>query len=194
MTRQPGVARLRNQALQRAADFINALHVSGSNQSSGHDEIDQFIDIANLDPTYARSVADAAHEIWTAQAEERPIRRAAIQIINGLMRHAPALELRSGRSVTTVGQRPSESPKSTLAPLIKPLLDTIATGGASSLRVCANNGCGSVFIDTTPTHRRRWCEMATCGNRAKAARHRARHRRVTGADSAGRPPGKERAK
>jgi predicted RNA-binding Zn ribbon-like protein len=31
-----------------------------------------------------------------------------------------------------------------------------------------------VFFDSSPTGRRRWCDMATCGNRAKAARHRAR--------------------
>ena len=30
-----------------------------------------------------------------------------------------------------------------------------------------------VFYDTSRTSRRRWCDMATCGNRAKAARHRA---------------------
>jgi predicted RNA-binding Zn ribbon-like protein len=29
-----------------------------------------------------------------------------------------------------------------------------------------------VFYDTTKNGRRRWCDMSTCGNRAKAARHR----------------------
>jgi predicted RNA-binding Zn ribbon-like protein len=29
-----------------------------------------------------------------------------------------------------------------------------------------------VFYDNTKNGRRRWCDMATCGNRAKAARHR----------------------
>jgi predicted RNA-binding Zn ribbon-like protein len=31
-----------------------------------------------------------------------------------------------------------------------------------------------VFFDGTKNGRRRWCDMGTCGNRAKAARHRAR--------------------
>jgi predicted RNA-binding Zn ribbon-like protein len=31
-----------------------------------------------------------------------------------------------------------------------------------------------VFFDGTKNAARRWCDMATCGNRAKAARHRAR--------------------
>jgi predicted RNA-binding Zn ribbon-like protein len=33
-----------------------------------------------------------------------------------------------------------------------------------------------VFYDESPTGRRRWCDMSTCGNRAKAARHRARRK------------------
>jgi predicted RNA-binding Zn ribbon-like protein len=31
-----------------------------------------------------------------------------------------------------------------------------------------------VFHDFTKAHTRRWCRMAVCGNRAKAAAHRAR--------------------
>jgi predicted RNA-binding Zn ribbon-like protein len=38
-----------------------------------------------------------------------------------------------------------------------------------------------VFYDTSRTGRRRWCDMATCGNRAKAARHRARSKAASGA-------------
>lgn len=39
------------------------------------------------------------------------------------------------------------------------------------LRVCDGHDCGWVFIDTSKNGRRRWCDMATCGNTAKARRH-----------------------
>lgn len=39
------------------------------------------------------------------------------------------------------------------------------------LRVCAGENCGWVFLDTSRSGRRRWCDMATCGNVAKARRH-----------------------
>lgn len=48
------------------------------------------------------------------------------------------------------------------------------------VRVCANDGCRWRFIDRSPTGRRRWCDMNTCGNRAKVARHRARARAAAG--------------
>jgi predicted RNA-binding Zn ribbon-like protein len=44
------------------------------------------------------------------------------------------------------------------------------------LGVCASDTCGWIFVDRSPGGRRRWCDMGTCGNRAKVARHRARSR------------------
>ena len=41
-------------------------------------------------------------------------------------------------------------------------------------RVKRCDGCGWLFLDTTRSGRRRWCDMRLCGNRAKARRHYAR--------------------
>jgi len=38
---------------------------------------------------------------------------------------------------------------------------------------CPGHGCGWLFVN--PRGTRRWCSMAVCGNRAKAARHARRH-------------------
>ena len=37
--------------------------------------------------------------------------------------------------------------------------------------VCAGYNCGWMFLDTSKSRRRRWCDMRTCGNAAKAHRH-----------------------
>ena len=60
---------------------------------------------------------------------------------------------------------------------------------AERLRVCANPECRWAFFDSSRTGRRRWCDMATCGNRAKAARHRARLRAAGAEDASGGEPG-----
>jgi len=44
----------------------------------------------------------------------------------------------------------------------------------SRLRVCAGRQCGWFYLDTSKAGRRRWCDMATCGNAEKTRRHRAR--------------------
>jgi predicted RNA-binding Zn ribbon-like protein len=47
------------------------------------------------------------------------------------------------------------------------------------LHICQGPNCSWVFIDSSKAGRRRWCDMAVCGNAAKFRRFqkRARHRR-----------------
>jgi predicted RNA-binding Zn ribbon-like protein len=40
------------------------------------------------------------------------------------------------------------------------------------LRVCEGHGCGWLFVDTSKSGRRRWCDMSTCGTADKMARYR----------------------
>ncbi|MEV7245711.1 CGNR zinc finger domain-containing protein [Streptomyces sp. NPDC093248] len=42
------------------------------------------------------------------------------------------------------------------------------------IRRCAHEACVLHFFDTSRNGTRRWCSMASCGNRAKASRHYAR--------------------
>ena len=42
------------------------------------------------------------------------------------------------------------------------------------LRHCANPSCGWLFVDESKNHSRVWCDMATCGSRAKMTRYRRR--------------------
>ena len=43
---------------------------------------------------------------------------------------------------------------------------------------CAGPDCSWLFMDMSKNGSRRWCSMETCGNRAKARRHRARQQAV----------------
>jgi predicted RNA-binding Zn ribbon-like protein len=44
------------------------------------------------------------------------------------------------------------------------------------LRICHGPNCSWLFIDTSKAGRRRWCDMAVCGNAAKSRRFNARSR------------------
>jgi predicted RNA-binding Zn ribbon-like protein len=58
--------------------------------------------------------------------------------------------------------------------------EVLASGDVAHVGQCAGHGCGWLFFD--PSHRRHWCIMAICGNRAKARAFAERRR-------ADRPPG-----
>jgi predicted RNA-binding Zn ribbon-like protein len=59
-----------------------------------------------------------------------------------------------------------------LIPVVENAADALILDQLGRVRRCADPRCGRVFQDETKNGRRRWCDMATCGNRAKAARHR----------------------
>jgi predicted RNA-binding Zn ribbon-like protein len=63
-----------------------------------------------------------------------------------------------------------------MIPIVESAADAMILGELGRVRRCADSRCPRVFFDRTKNGRRRWCDMATCGNRAKAARHRARRK------------------
>lgn len=66
-------------------------------------------------------------------------------------------------------------PAASLAPIVEDAIRVVGSVDRSRLRRCRAGGCLRWFVDTSKGGRRAWCSMATCGNRAKAARYRARH-------------------
>jgi predicted RNA-binding Zn ribbon-like protein len=112
--------------------------------------------------------------------------------LNHILRHGlhyHQLRRRAGGTryaVAQVGDRLDQA-RATIASSFAHFL---ADDAADRLRICANEGCRYLFIDRSPTGRRRWCDMRTCGNQAKVAAHRARARaRATvAAPAAGVPP------
>ncbi len=62
-----------------------------------------------------------------------------------------------------------------MAALLSPVLwsasDLLAGTRRHRVRLCANPRCRWVFLDDSKSGNRRWCSMASCGNRAKAHRH-----------------------
>lgn len=59
-------------------------------------------------------------------------------------------------------------------PIVESAVDSLVRGELHRVRKCGDRRCPRVFADDTKSGTRRWCEMKTCGNRAKAKRHRAR--------------------
>jgi len=49
--------------------------------------------------------------------------------------------------------------------------DLLTSEGLDDVRVCAADDCRWLFLDTSKNHSRRWCDMKSCGNRAKARKH-----------------------
>ena len=141
-------------------------------------------EVPDSDAALARinAAREAFREVWDALAEDRPPTTGAIEEVNRVLRHRSLLELQDAPTESDccglrLGSRFSgDELDCALAELAEPLVRTVGNGASELARICANDECRWVFFDSSRTHQRRWCDMASCGNRAKAARHRARAR------------------
>ena len=71
------------------------------------------------------------------------------------------------------------SPERLLQPIADAMGDLVCNADFRLVKTCEGPTCTVMFYDRTKAHGRRWCSMALCGNRAKAATHRAKRRHVT---------------
>jgi predicted RNA-binding Zn ribbon-like protein len=66
--------------------------------------------------------------------------------------------------------------ESPLWPLVWSAAQLLSSDEQRRIRACADPDCGWVYVDRSRNGMRRWCQMETCGNRAKANRRYARIR------------------
>jgi predicted RNA-binding Zn ribbon-like protein len=125
-----------------------------------------------------RHLRDLLHVAAADLSEAGDVAPEQITAINHILRHGlhyHQLKPDPGGTryeITQVGDRLDQA----RAAVASSFAHFLADGAASRLRVCANDGCRWLFVDRSPAGRRRWCDMRTCGNQAKVARHRARAR------------------
>lgn len=124
------------------------------------------------------ALRDLVRDVTAREAAGRRPTTAQLRRLNEVLRegtHYHELRFDRGGGRFTVGQVGGELPQARAA-IAGSLAHFLADHEPERLRVCANDGCRWVFVDRSPAGRRRWCDMRTCGNRAKVARHRARRR------------------
>lgn len=121
------------------------------------------------------AVRDALREVAEAIVERRAPRPSALNTVNRALHARQVIELVPAPDGVNVDHRHVGDPiDDALARLADPLVTELTAGHPDRIRVCASDTCQWIFYDDSRTNRRRWCDMSTCGNRAKAARHRAR--------------------
>ena len=132
-------------------------------------------DAAAKDLDRVHGVRDALREVAEAISEHRAPRTSALNTVNRALHARQVIELVPAPGGCDVDHRHVGDPiDDALARLADPLVAELTGGHPERIRICASDTCQWVFYDASRTGRRRWCDMSTCGNRAKAKRHRAR--------------------
>ena len=124
----------------------------------------------------ANALRDALHGVAAATAHRHQPDAADLAALNGFVG-----ELLSGSRLVPTADgfelRRDDDPAAldrVLWPIVRSAIDLFTSGELRRVRQCADDACGWVFVDTSRGGRRRWCDMADCGNQAKVRRYRAR--------------------
>ena len=130
---------------------------------------------ADLD--HARAVRGALRDVVDSVVLDRAPATESLRVVNETLQMGPRPHLDLDGDTVRIGHRHVAAPASeALVPITHAIIAELASGRPDRFRICASDTCRWTFFDASPTGRRRWCDMKTCGNRAKAARHRARAR------------------
>ena len=116
---------------------------------------------------------DAIYDVFSAAAQRQSAPGAQLAVLNQAICDAS-----KHRQIVYDHQQfawewicPDGSFDSVLWPVARAAVDLLTSEELTYVRLCAADTCRWLFLDTTKNHRRRWCEMKTCGNRSKAQRY-----------------------
>lgn len=146
------VARLRTEARQRPTDAAGVVQ-------------------------RAWALREAVHGLHTAGLAGREMSPAELAVLNGELSLAQsALRLESGPSGLEWRWGGDEGDLSrVLWPVVRAAAVLLSGAELGRVRECASESCGWLFLDHSRNQSRRWCDMQSCGNRAKVRRHRQAH-------------------
>ena len=157
--------------------WLKARHLAGAATRSG---------VQRTLPDF-QSLRGLIHDITGRIGADQPPTATQLRRLNGVLRgglHYHQISASNDGARFTVGQVGDDLAQARAA-IAGSLAHYLADHDIDRLRICADDGCRWRFIDRSRAARRRWCDMTTCGNRAKVARHRARARESSTAGSSG---------
>ena len=118
-------------------------------------------------------VREAIYRIFSAEVASESPDDDDIQILNAALKKAmrqSELQCCDGEFGWHWGG-PAQALDRPLWPIVRSAAELLTSDEVPHLRECDSETCSWLFVDRSRTRRRRWCDMSTCGNRAKARRH-----------------------
>jgi len=128
---------------------------------------------AQLTLRHGVQLRDAIYDIFTAVSHRRGIPTTALATLNKAVQHASdhAEVVNLNRDFAWQWVLPEIHLDSMLWPVARVAADLLTSDELAYVRQCASETCAWLFLDKTKNHRRRWCDMRSCGNRDKARRY-----------------------
>jgi predicted RNA-binding Zn ribbon-like protein len=121
----------------------------------------------------AIALRESLYRVFSARASGGSPDRSDLDVLNGhLARALKHLRLETDESGYRWDWNGSPEPVDrVLWSVARSAAELLTSEELDRIRECASDRCSWLFLDFSRSRRRRWCDMKTCGNRAKARRH-----------------------
>ena len=129
--------------------------------------------------TAAIRLREAMHELFWPMIRKKPVPPGALCMVNQY-----AQEAARHMNVVATGKafewrfEESENFNAAWWPIARSAVELLASEQLQFVRACASKTCEWLFLDESKNHRRRWCDMTKCGNRAKVKNFYTRQRKT----------------
>lgn len=114
---------------------------------------------------------ESVRAVFSARSEKKPIAKNWVEPINDILRitegHDELSQQGEHWQLRFIARE--SGLEWLLAAIARSAAELLVEGPQAPVRRCANPNCRLFFYDASRTRRRRWCSMATCGNRHKVS-------------------------
>ena len=160
--------------------YVDLLAFTGQAGDMPSPEIEDLRVEAARDPAHSRQVferagflREAMYRIFRAIAEGEVPEDSDLESLNAVLVEglAKARLVRDGDAYRWSWAGDCSCLERPLWQIAHAAADLLASGQLDRVRLCGSESCEWLFVDESRNRSRRWCDMATCGNREKARRH-----------------------
>lgn len=157
----------RNVRLVTTREAPQLLRDAGRNQKEAMKVLEQAI-----------LLREAIYQIFSALADKRRPKKADLDILNSALAEAMSRSriVETGETFVWDWTGRESALDRMLWPVVRSAAELLTSDELGRVRECGGVGCGWLFVDVSRNQLRRWCDMKSCGNRAKVRRHYKRTR------------------
>lgn len=134
--------------------------------------LDRAVTVSEAGLADAVRLREAVYRLAKATIEGAGSRPADRRVLNDVAAGPPVkISLADDGSVRRAGGLDEA-----LAEVARAAVELLGGPDAAAVKECAAPECTRLYVDRSPKRARRWCDMSSCGNRAKVAEFRARRK------------------
>jgi len=171
-------------------DYVDLARFAEDTGALSAGYVDRLMEKSPMTPGESRHALEAAiqlretmNTVFWAILNKKPVPAAALYTLNGYVQAAAQHLQLAPKNKNASGAfewRFEETPlnfEAPMWPIARSAGELLASDQLQYIHACESKTCQWLFLDTSKNHRRRWCDMTKCGNRAKAQRFYNRKRK-----------------